>query len=146
MRREHFLAFDETISTNALVYTPATLNQRLAMHEQIGIQVVIDNVAGSPTPSFALWIEHSPDGRTWLPYTDTNQTFGPYTGGDISFTTGSMGTATTYSRMYSTAGLGFNKIGVSANPGPMLSNVRLAMKLGTTGEAHVKVHVVLRDS
>jgi hypothetical protein len=145
MRRDQLLAFDEIISSGATAYTPATLNQRLAAHEQIGIQVVIDNVAG--TPSFDLWIEHSPDGRTWLPYAEIAQSFPPSMSvgaGDISFSSGSLGTNATYSRMYSAAALGVNRMNVAGAPGPLLSNVRLSMKLGT-GEAHVKAYVVLRN-
>jgi len=147
MRRDHLLAFDEVISAAggaAQVYTAATLNQRLAAHNQIGFQVVIDNVSG--TPSFDLWVEHSPDGRIWLQHSDLSQTFPPTESagsGDISFGAGSLAANTTYTRMYSNVVLGLSKVGTGAY-GPLLSNVRLSMKL-STGEAHVKVYVVLRD-
>ena len=64
MRRDQFLAFDEMISAAAgptQVYTAAAFNHRLATHNQIGFQVVIDNVTS--TPAFDMWVEHSPDGR-----------------------------------------------------------------------------------
>jgi uncharacterized protein CbrC (UPF0167 family) len=147
MRRDHFLAFDEIISAAggaAQVYTAATLNQRLAMHNQIGFQAVIDNVSG--TPSFDLWVEHSPDGRTWLQHTDSAQAFPPsgsVGSGDITYSAGTLVANTTYTRMYSNAVLGFSKVGAGAS-GPLLSNVRLSMKL-STGEAHVKVYAVLRN-
>jgi hypothetical protein len=147
MRRDYFLAFDEVISAAggaAQVYTAATLDQRLAAQDQIGFQVVIDNVSGSP--SFDLWVEHSPDGRTWLQHTDLAQTFPPTETagkGDITFSSGSLASGTTYSRMYSNAVLGLSKVG-SGGYGPLLSNVRLSMKL-STGEAHVKVYATLRN-
>lgn len=148
MRRDNFLAFDEVISASggaALVYTSATFNERLAANNQIGFQVVIDDVAG--TPAFDVWVEHSPDGRTWLQYSDTSQTFPPPANpgsGDISFSGGSLTSNTTYTRMYSNAVLGLSKVGASGN-GPLLSHVRLSMKL-STGEAHVKVYAVLRTA
>jgi hypothetical protein len=147
MRRDHLLTFDEMISAAAgpaQVYTAASFNQRLAMHNQIGFQVVIDNVTGSP--AFDLWVEHSPDGRIWLQHSDTAQTFPPPATagtGDISFATASLAAGNTYTRMYSNAVLGIGKVGTAAS-GPLLSNVRLSMKL-STGAAHVKVYAVLRN-
>lgn len=147
MRRDQFLAFDEMISAAsgpAQVYTAATFNQRLAMHNQIGFQVVIDNVAG--TPAFDLWVEHSPDGRVWLQHGDLSQTFPPTASagtGDIAYGAGNLTANSTYTRMYSNAILGLSKAGTGAS-GPLLSNVRLSMRL-STGEAHVKVFAVLRN-
>jgi hypothetical protein len=147
MRRDNFLAFDEMISAAAgptQVYTAAAFNQRLATHNQIGFQVVIDNVTS--TPAFDLWVEHSPDGRTWLQHSDMTQTFPPpaTAPGDISFAAASLTAGNTYTRMYSNAVLGIGKVSVGAS-GPLLSNVRLSMKL-STGAAHVKVYAVLRNS
>jgi hypothetical protein len=149
MRRDQFLAFDEIISAAgaaAVVYTSATLNQRLAAHNQIAFQVVIDNVAS--TPAFDLWVEHSPDGRNWLQHNDLNQTFPPAASGgsgDISYNSGSLVANTTYTRMYSNAVFGTTKVGTpSSIYGPLLSHVRLSMRL-STGEAHVKVYAVLRN-
>ena len=147
MRRDQFLAFDEVISAaagTAQVYTAATFNQRLAAHNQIGFQVVIDNVTG--TPSFDLWVEHSPDGRIWLQHNDVNQAFPPSATvgtGDIAFAASSLTASNTYTRMYSNAVDGVSKVGTAAS-GPLLSNVRLSMKLGT-GSAHVKVYAVLHN-
>jgi hypothetical protein len=126
------------------VYTSATFNQRLATHNQIGFQVVIDNVTGKP--SFDLWVEHSPDGRIWLQHSDMNQTFPPAATagtGDISFASPSLTASSTYTRMYSNAVLGLGKFATGAS-GPLLSNVRLSMQL-SSGEAHVKVYAVLRN-
>jgi hypothetical protein len=147
MRRDQFLAFDEVISAasgSTEVYTAATLNQRLAAQNQIGLQVVIDNVSG--TPAFDLWVEHSADARNWLQQADVSQTFPPTEpagSGDITFSSGTLVANTSYTRMYSNFFPGFNRPPLGSS-GPLLSNVRLAMKL-SAGEAHVKVYATLRN-
>jgi hypothetical protein len=151
MRRDQFLVFDEVISAVSgptQAYTAATFNRRLATHNQFGFQVVIDNVLGA-SPTFDLWVEHSPDGRTWLQHSDTAQTLPPTQAalsGDISFTTALLTSATVHTRMYSNAVFGLSKTAVATASGPLLSNVRLSMKLGGTNvSAHVKVYAVFRS-
>jgi hypothetical protein len=66
-------------------------------------------------------------------------------GGDITYnsiSTPLLSANSTYARMFSDPCKGVSNL--TSAVGPLLANVRLAMKL-TAGSAHVKVYVVQRD-
>jgi hypothetical protein len=147
MRNGQLLVFDEMITASTMSYTSTAHYDKLGSHDEIAIIAVIDNVSTSSV-AFDLFIEHSCDARNWIQRNDTTQTFPPpgIAGtGDIVYSatyTPLLTTNTTYTRMFSDPCKGVSNVGTAA--GPLLANVRLAMKL-STGSAHVKVYVVQRD-
>ena len=147
MRNGQLLVFDEMITASATAYTSTVHYDRLGVHDQIAIIAVIDNVSVAGV-GFDLFIEHSCDARNWLQRNDTTQASPPPGApgtGDIVYSlvfSPTLTTNTTYTRMFSDPCKGVSNVGTVA--GPLLANVRFAMKL-TTGSAHVKVYVVQRD-
>jgi hypothetical protein len=144
-----FVAFDDMISGTATVYTSTVLNERLGGYNQLAVQAIVDTAATAT--EFALWIEHSNDGRNWFIRNDAAQTLNPTeaTGAnteDIRIT-GIAGNTTYGGYVTDYAG------GVSRNPnggtatagtnGPLLAFVRLAMKING-GSLHVKLMVTVR--
>lgn len=148
MRNGQLLVFDEMITSAATAYTSAAHYHGLAGNDEIAILAVIDNVSTSNV-GFDLFIEHSCDTRNWLQRNSSSQVIPPQgiTGtGDISFSatfTPLLTTNTTYARMFSDPCQGVSMAG-GTTVGPLLANVRFAMKL-TTGSAHLKIYVVQRD-
>jgi hypothetical protein len=147
MRNSQLLVFDDMISSAATAYTSAAHYDLLGRHDEIAVLVVIDNVSTSSV-GFDLFIEHSCDTRNWLQRNDPSQAIPPpgtATFGDIKFNvtnTPLLSPNTTYMRMFSDPCIGVSNLSTVA--GPLLANVRFAMKL-TAGSAHVKVYVVQRD-
>jgi hypothetical protein len=148
MRNGQLLVFDEMITSAATAYTSAAHYYALGSHDEIAIIAVIDNVSTSSV-GFDLFIEHSCDTRNWLQRNSSSQVFPPpgtAGTGDITFSASAtplLGTNTTYARMFSDPCQGISIAG-GTTTGPLLSNVRFAMKL-TAGSAHVKIYVVQRD-
>jgi hypothetical protein len=68
MRQGVALVFDEVILGPTDAYTAPELNALLAVQDQMGFQVIVDNVrfsvAGGP-PTLSVWLETSGDGRNW---------------------------------------------------------------------------------
>lgn len=148
MRNGQLLVFDEIITSTATAYTSTAHYYGLATNDEIAILAVIDNVSTSNV-GFDLFIEHSCDTRNWLQRNSLSQVFPPPGSvgtGDISFSgtfTPLLTTNTTYARMFSDPCQGVSMASAST-AGPLLANVRFAMKL-TAGSAHVKIYVVQRD-
>lgn len=149
MRNGQLLVFDEMITTSVTAYTSSAHYDRLGSHDELAIVVVIDNVSTTGV-GFDLFIEHSCDTRNWIQRNDTSQISPPPGAagyGDITFNstnTPLLGTNATYTRMFSDPCKGVSSFTGATVAGPLLANVRFAMKL-TTGSAHVKVYVVQRD-
>lgn len=147
MRNGQLLVFDEMITASATAYTSTVHYDVLGSHDEFAIIAVIDNVS-NVNVGFDLFVEHSCDARNWLQRNDTTQAFPPPGAvgtGDIVYSgvfTPLLTTNTTYARMFSDPCKGVSNVGTAT--GPLLANVRLAMKL-TAGSAHVKVYVVQRD-
>lgn len=136
MRRANFLAFDEYVPAGATSlapqFTTAELNTKLAQFDQLAIQVVIDNVTGSPIGSFDLYIEHSADGRNFVPVKSVANPPPPGSG-DVSFGAGLSG--------------GINvRWGAHDGDQPLLGHARFRMFFSNSSTAaHVRVFVTQRD-
>jgi hypothetical protein len=126
MVRDHFLAFDDMISsTTYSSRSTEALAVRLAWYDQIALQAVVDRVTGTSAGTLGVTIETSPDGSTWVTHSLAIDPSDPGSAIHLAAT----------SVMY----------GFSA-PQPALSFVRLSLALGGgVTAAHVKVFAVCRD-
>jgi hypothetical protein len=116
--------FDDMLYGAGPHYTDASLNGRLGACDKLAIQCLADITSGT-TPTIAVAIEHSSDGRNWKQKNGAAEipavTLAP--GVTNSFTGGDAGTS------------------------PSLGYVRLAITLGGTGPAgHVELSVCGRDA
>jgi hypothetical protein len=69
MRQGLALVFDEVMFGPTAWYTSPEMNGLLAVQDQMGIQVIVDNVqlsvAGGP-PTVSVWLQTSGDARNWV--------------------------------------------------------------------------------
>jgi len=135
MRKQNFNVFDEYLPTGTTAanptFTNAELNTKLGHYDQLAIQVIIDNVSGSPLGGFDLYLEHSADGRNFSLIKSGSPVSG---GGDVAIY-GALSTSTV------NLAYGFNN-----GSSPFLGFVRFRMFFSNaTTAAHVRVHVTQRD-
>lgn len=127
MRRFSQLVFDDTIagSSNVVVYTRPELNDLLGANDQLGLQLVADNLSGGGTASITTRIMHSADQLNW-----------DYKNGTAEISTGTLSSNATTS-----------KIGGDGGASPSLGFVRLEIKFTITvaGSVHVKVWATARN-
>ncbi|MCC6554702.1 MAG: hypothetical protein IT372_17145 [Polyangiaceae bacterium] len=138
MRRAMFTVFDEFVpmgtSSAAPIFTSAEQNSKLAQFDQLAIQVVVDNVGGTPLGGLDLYIEHSADGRNFMPVKAGAASPPASGGGDIVFTAPLSTTATNV------------KWGAHDGVTPLLGYVRFRIFFSnSTTAAHVRVLVTQRD-
>lgn len=126
MRIESKQVFNEFLLNGKEAYTNDELNDFLGRYDQISIQAVVDQV-GSAGGLLTVQIEHSADGRNFV-NKGSAAIVGPGTGPGLGGLTAFVTNVLT---------------GVDQGLLPSLGFVRL--KIGSDVDAHVKVHVTMRD-
>jgi len=123
--RDTFVLFDDVIRNNAVVYSSDEHVERLGVYDQIGLQVVLDQVLGVGSGTFTAQLYHSADGEAWEP-----RTVSP----EIPGKSISVGTVTTY-------------YGGANDLLPNLPFVRASLTITGAAliSAHVRLYAVLRD-
>jgi len=124
MKKFAALVFDETIYTNAAVYTAQRFNEVLASADRLVLHAVADETGGT-SPTLLVQIEHSGDGRN----------FGNKNAAAEIPATSIPPSATT------------SLIGSDSSTIPTLPFARLRVVLGGSGSlvGHIKVYACGRD-
>jgi hypothetical protein len=138
------VVFDEYVAAGATAYTSDRWNAVMSRHDEITIFAVVDDVQGtSGANDFDCWLDVSADGRLWLQRNDLTQALPPpRTAGTGDLFVSSMTFPSTLSGTtvlsFTDACLGVTLLG-NNNRGPLLAFVRLAVRLGSTVGAHVRI-------
>ncbi len=138
--------FDDFIPADAdIAFTSSELNTRMGHHNQIGVQVVLNNLTvGKNGGTFDLFIEHCCDGRNWQQRNWLNQESSKPTKGDIHIS--ALESGHIFSQNFSDACQGVSSAPGKSASGPLLPFVRFRMVFGSGTSGHVKVHAVHRDN
>jgi len=127
MRVFNELVYDDTLAgaTTVVVYTRPELNEHLGSVDQLGLQLIADNLSGGGTASLTGRIMHCAD-----------QVSFDYKNGTAEISTGTLSTNTTTP-----------KIGADSGATPSLGFVRIEIKFTITaaGSVHVKLWVTGRN-